>query len=153
MISMRRLLLALAVGVLVLVAGTVGHCQVDPMTEMLAEALAVTVNETGDKWFEMVVAAPNDPDEAAFAAWLVARPDIAEAVVFGDSVEAKTVAGITVSFCDYQPGVHGAGGPALGSALLPTLQAVPGKLRCIGEVVPGTKALIIDTDEIGRAHV
>jgi hypothetical protein len=116
------------------------------MTEMLAEALAVTVNETGDKWFEMVVASPDDPDEAAFAAWLLARPDIAEAVVDGDAVEAKTVAGITVRFCDRQPGIRGAGGPALGSGLVATLHALPGKLRCAGEVVPGTKALIIDVD-------
>ncbi len=139
--------LAVVVALLVVAAGAGPVCaQPDPMVEMAAEALAVTVDETGDKWFEMVVAQPNDPDEAAFADWLVARPDIASAVVDGNAIEAKTVIGITVRFVDYQPGVKGAGGPQLGSAVIPVMQAVPGKLRCIGEVVPGTKALIIDTD-------
>ena len=123
--------------------------QVDPMVEMAAEALKVTVDQTGDKWLERVKARPDDPDEQAFADWLLARPDIASAVVDGQAIEATTLDGITIRYCDYQPGVKGAGASEMTSALQPMLQAVTGKQRGLGDITPGGEALIIDiTGEI-----
>ena len=125
---------------------TVAWTQPDPAVQQAAEALRVSVDEAGEQWFEIVAAQPDDPDEQAFADWVLARPDFEDAVVDGDAVEATTASGVVVRFCDEQPGIKGTRGAGLGPAagMLSTLQAAPGTLSTFGEVAPGGKALIID---------
>ena len=140
-----------------LAAGCSAYCQPEAVDPAAVQALATTLEETGQKWFEVVSDQPDNPDLNGFAGWLRARPDIVDATVGSRLVEATSADGIAIRFTDYEPGVAGtrssprrlrareavAGRYASLPSALP-LWAVPREMRCYGDLVPQGKALIID---------
>lgn len=160
---LRSACLALALVVLV-TAGVWAQAPQDGSDQALALSLVRTLQETQQQWLDVVKQNPNDPDEQAFAQWLQGRPDVANAQVQDDSVVVVTADGLTLVFSNFVPGILGSGIPyaAAGGASLKTVSpsrpiryaflpptlfptAVPGKMRCLGDIVPKGNALIIDT--------
>ena len=148
-----------SIAVLLLVlAASVATAQPDPEDVEVARRLAGTLEETGELWFAAVDAAPLDTDLDAFAASLLARDDITETQVLDDAVLATTVEEITIHFSAPMPGVLGSGGmPGAAPqrlALFPGVQvgrAVAREPRCLGDLVPQGKALLIHAHHSGYA--